>query len=217
MFIIIALSKKLFVRGGIISFKINLCLFNMNKESIIIKNMVCPRCIESVRQVFQDLEIEVIEIQLGAVSTTQKINANQKKLLQSKLVERGFELLDDKNTKLINEIKSIIIQEIHYQKEASPVNFSDLLSSKLNYDYAYLSRLFSAVEGRTIERFVLAQKIEKVKEFLTYDELTLSEIAFQMHYSSTAHLSAQFKKTTGMSPSAFKKLQSQKRQSLDEL
>jgi len=187
------------------------------RNNIIIKNMVCPRCIESVQQVFQNLEIEVIEIQLGAVSTTQKINANQKKLLQSKLVERGFELLDDKNTKLINEIKSTIIQEIHYQKEASLVNFSDLLSSKLNYDYAYLSRLFSAVEGRTIERFVLAQKIEKVKEFLTYDELTLSEIAFQMHYSSTAHLSAQFKKITGMSPSAFKKLQSQKRQSLDEL
>ena len=189
----------------------------MKKESIIIKNMVCPRCIESVRQVFQDLEIEVIEIQLGAVSTPKKINATQKKLLQSKLAEKGFELLDDKNTKLINEIKSIIIHEIHYQKEASPVNFSDLLSSKLNYDYAYLSRLFSSVEGRTIERFVLAQKIEKAKELLTYDELTLSEIAFQMHYSSTAHLSAQFKKTTGMSPSAFKKLQSQKRQFLDDI
>lgn len=187
------------------------------RDNIIIKNMVCPRCLESVKQVFQELEIEVVEILLGAVSTTQKISPTQKKLLQSKLAERGFELLDDKNTKLINEIKSTIIQVIHYQKEASLVNFSDLLSSKLNYDYAYLSRLFSAVEGRTIERFVLAQKIEKVKEFLTYDELTLSEIAFQMHYSSTAHLSTQFKKITGMSPSAFKKLQNQKRQSLDEL
>jgi len=184
---------------------------------LIIKNMVCPRCIESVKQAFQDLEIEVIDIQLGAVSTTQKINPTQKKLLQSKLVERGFELLDDKNTKLINEIKSIIINEIHYQKETSLFNFSDLLSTKLKYDYAYLSRLFSGVEGRTIERFILAQKIEKVKELLTYDELTLSEIAFQMNYSSTAHLSTQFKKITGMSPSAFKKLQSQNRQFLDEV
>lgn len=189
----------------------------MENQVIIIKNMVCPRCIESVQQVFQDLKIKVIEIKLGAVSTNQKINTNQKEVLQTKLEERGFELLDDKNTKLINEIKSIIIDEIHYQKEVSLVNFSNLLSSKLNYDYAYLSRLFSAVEGRTIERFVLAQKIEKVKELLTYDELTLSEIAFQMHYSSSSHLSSQFKKTTGMSPSVYKKIQSEKRQSLDEI
>ena len=179
--------------------------------------MVCPRCIESVQQVFQDLEIEVLDIELGAVSTKQKIDSNEKKLLQSKLAERGFELLDDKNTKLINEIKSIIINEIHYQKETSLFNFSDLLSTQLKYDYAYLSRLFSGVEGRTIERFILSQKIEKVKELLTYNELTLSEIAFQMHYSSPAHLSSQFKKITGMSPSAFKKLKSQDRQFLDEV
>ena len=189
----------------------------MKKETIIIKNMVCPRCVESVRQVFLDLQIEVIEIQLGAVSISKKISKTQKKILQSKLAEKGFEWLDDKNTKLINEIKSIIIHEIHYQNEASPVNFSHLLSSTLNYDYAYLSRLFSSVEGRTIERFILSQKIEKVKELLTYNELTLSEIAFQMHYSSSAHLSTQFKKITGMSPSAFKKLQNQERQYLDKI
>jgi len=185
--------------------------------SIIIKNMVCPRCIESVRQVFLELEIEVIDIQLGAVSTTEKINVEQRKLLQAKLVARGFELLDGRNTKLVSEIKSIIVNEIHHQKERAPFNFSDLLSSKLNYDYAYLSRLFSTVEGRTIEQYILAQKIEKVKEFLLYNELTISEIAIQMHYSSAAHLSAQFKKITGMSPSAFKKLQGQKRQFLDDI
>ena len=187
------------------------------KNNLIIKNMVCPRCIESVRQVFQELEIEVIKIQLGTVSISQKLNPKQNNLLHSKLAEKGFELLDDKNTKLINEIKSIVIHEIHYQKENTLVNFSELISSKLNYDYTYLSRLFSATEGRTIEHFILAQKIEKVKELLTYDELTLSEIAFQMHYSSSAHLSAQFKKITGMSPSAFKKLQNQKRQFLDNV
>lgn len=185
--------------------------------SLIIKNMVCPRCIESVRQVFHDLEIAVTAIQLGAVSTDQKLNDVQKKLLQVKLAERGFELLDNRNAQLISEIKSIIIFEIHHQKEASLVNFSALLSSKLNYDYAYLSRLFSTVEGRTIERYILAQKVEKVKELLMYQELTISEIALQMHYSSSAHLSAQFKKTTGMSPSAFKKLQGKKRKPLDEI
>jgi AraC-like DNA-binding protein len=163
------------------------------------------------------MEVEVVNIQLGRVTTFKTISTNQKKILQTKLSEKGFELLDDKNTQLINEIKSIIIHEIHYQTEAAPINFSNLLADKLNYNYAYLSRLFSSVEGRTIERFILSQKIEKVKELLTYDELTLSEIAFQMHYSSSAHLSAQFRKRTGMSPSAFKKLQNQERQFLDEV
>jgi len=187
------------------------------RDNIIIKNMVCPRCLESVQQVFQELKIEVVSIHLGSVKTAKNINSKKIKKLQEKLMEKGFELLDDKNTQLINEIKSTIIQEIHHQKEPLPFNFSNLLSEKLHYDYAYLSRLFSSVEGRTIERFILSQKTEKVKELLTYNELTLSEIAFQMHYSSTAHLSAQFKKITGMSPSAFKKLQNQERQFLDEV
>jgi AraC-like DNA-binding protein len=187
------------------------------KRNLIIKNMVCPRCIESVQQVLGEMEVEVVNIQLGRVTTFKTISTNQKKILQTKLSEKGFELLDDKNTQLINEIKSIIIHEIHYQTEAAPINFSNLLADKLHYNYAYLSRLFSSVEGRTIERFILSQKIEKVKELLTYDELTLSEIAFQMHYSSSAHLSAQFRKRTGMSPSAFKKLQNQERQFLDEV
>ena len=188
-----------------------------NRVELAIKNMVCPRCIEAVHQVFQDLELTIIEIKLGSVITLNEVTATQKHQLKEKLAKKGFQLLDDKQTKLINEIKSIIIQEIHYQEEASPVNFSTLLSEKIHYDYAYLSRLFSSVEGQTIEKFVLAQKIEKVKELLTYDELNLSEIAFQMHYSSSAHLSAQFKKITGMTPSAFKKLNNRKRKSLDEL
>ncbi len=187
------------------------------KQDIIIKNMVCPRCIEAVNQIFQDLGLMVADTKLGKVSTKEEITHDQKQALKKRLIEKGFDLLDDKHTQLINEIKSIIIQEIHYQKEASLVNFSSLLAEKLNYDYAYLSRLFSTVEGQTIERFMLAQKIEKVKEFLTYDELTLSEIAFQMNYSSSAHLSAQFKKITGMTPSAFKKLFKQERKFLDDL
>ena len=127
--------------------------------------MVCPRCIESVRQVFLELEIEVIDIQLGAVSTIEKINVEQRKLLQAKLVTRGFELLDGRNTKLVNEIKSIIVNEIHHQKERAPFNFSDLLSSKLNYDYAYLSRLFSTVEGRTISSIFWLKKLRRSRSF----------------------------------------------------
>lgn len=185
--------------------------------NIIIKNMVCPRCIEAVNLIFQDLGIAVVGINLGKVSTLKELSSEQKRELKKRLIEKGFDLLDDKHAQLISEIKSIIIQEIHYQKEASLVNFSSILAEKLHYDYAYLSRLFSSVEGQTIEKFILAQKIEKVKELLTYDELNLSEIAFQMNYSSSAHLSAQFKKITGMTPSAFKKLFNKERKSLDEL
>ena len=134
-----------------------------------------------------------------------------------RLAEKGFELLDDKDSRIINQIKAIIIEQIHHQEQPIGKNFSTLLSEKLHYDYAHLSRLFSAVEGKTIERFIMTQKIEKVKELLTYDELSLSEIAYDMGYSSTAHLSGQFKKVTGMSPTAFKKLHQQTRTSLDKL
>jgi len=186
-------------------------------NTLIIKNMVCPRCIEAVNLIFQDLGLSVVDINLGKASLKEELSNDQKQTLKKRLIEKGFDLLDDKQTRLINEIKSIIIQEIHYQKEPSLVNLSSLLAEKLHYDYAYLSRLFSSVEGQTIERFVLSQKIEKVKELLTYDELNLSEIAFQLNYSSSAHLSSQFKKITGMTPSAFKKLFNQERKSLDDL
>lgn len=179
--------------------------------------MVCPRCVEAVKQEFDTLDIEIVDIELGRVTIAKKLIEEQKKALESNLAKRGFELLDDKQTKIINEIKSIIIKEIHHKNELALVNFSTLLSEQLYYDYSYLSRLFSSVEGRTIEKFILAQKIEKVKELLAYNELTLSEIAFQMNYSSSAHLSSQFKKITGLSPSAFKKLHVHKRKSLDEI
>jgi len=187
------------------------------KENIIIKNMVCPRCIEAVSQIFKDLGVQVLEVQLGKVSIKTEISAIQKEMLKKQLAEKGFKLLDNKHAQLINKMKSTIIKEIHYQNTPSPVNFSTLLSEQLNFDYTYLSRLFSSVKGQTIERFILAQKVERVKELLTYDEKTISEIAYQLHYSSPAHLSTQFKKITGMSPSAFKKLQHQERQSLDKL
>jgi len=179
--------------------------------------MVCPRCIEAVKNIFEKVGLSIVDIQLGKVNTKNKISSEQRQLLKEQLSEQGFQLLDDKHAQLINKIKSIIIQEVHYQDTPSPINFSTLLSEQLHFGYTYLSRLFSSVEGQTIERFILAQKVEKVKELLTYDEMTIAEIAYQLHYSSPAHLSTQFKKITGMSPSAFKKLQHQERQYLDKL
>lgn len=179
--------------------------------------MVCPRCIAAVRQVFTDMGLTILLIELGKVVVANDIEVLQKEKLEERLSALGFELLDDKNTQLINNIKSIVVQKIHYEEEAPTVNFSTLLSEKLNYDYAYLSRLFSSVEGRTIEKFIMVQKIEKVKELLSYKEMTLSEIAYQMNYSSSAHLSNQFKKVTGMSPTEFKKLQKQDRHFINDI
>jgi len=187
------------------------------KQTFIIKNMVCPRCIAAVRQIFTNMGLSILLIELGKVVVSNAIDASQKKILKERLSALGFELLDDKHAQLINSIKSIIVQEIHYENEAPMVNFSTLLSEKLHYDYAYLSRLFSSVEGRTIEKFIMVQKIEKVKELLSYKEMTLSEIAFQMNYSSSAHLSNQFKKVTGMSPTEFKKLQKQDRHFINDI
>lgn len=186
-------------------------------QEFIIKNMVCPRCIEAVENIFREQHIEVSNIRLGKVQVKSEIVQEQKNILSKALKKRGFELLDDKNTRLINQIKTLIINEIHYQEEDQQFNFSTLLSDALHYDYTYLSRLFSSVAGLTIEQFILLQKVERVKEFLTYDEMNLSEIAFQMNYSSTAHLSSQFKKITGMTPSQFKKLQDQERKFIDDL
>lgn len=179
--------------------------------------MVCPRCIDVVRDICEELNISIKKIQLGKIESTSEISDNLKSKLSDYLTERGFELLQDKNQKIIEEIKTIIVTQIHHSKEQLAINFSAHLSEKLHQEYSSLSRLFSSVEGITIERFILKQKIERVKELLFYKEYTLSEIAFQMDYSSVAHLSAQFKKETGMSPSEFKKLKGPNHQALDSL
>lgn len=182
-----------------------------------IKNMVCPRCITTVRNIFNGLNIELKSVQLGEVQTSVDISESQKLQLEQELLKNGFEILKDHNAKLISEIKSLIVNQIHYSQESLKVNFSTLLSEKLNHEYTSLSKLFSSVEGVTIERYILKQKIEKVKELLFYNELTLSEIAFQLDYSSSAHLSSQFKKETGMTPSEFKKMRKPGHQSLASL
>lgn len=179
--------------------------------------MVCPRCIDTVREIFNDFDIEISSIELGEITTSHKISTSQKSELKEKLPLRGFELLEDNKSKLISQIKSIIVAQIHHSEEVLTVNFSSLLADELNHEYSSLSRLFSSVEGITIERFIVKQRIERVKEFIIYNELTFSEIAFRMNYSSVAHLSAQFKKEIGMTPSQFKKLKKQDRQSLDTI
>ncbi|MEQ9289562.1 MAG: AraC family transcriptional regulator [Cyclobacteriaceae bacterium] len=186
-------------------------------KNLYIKNMVCPRCIATVKYIFKDLGIPIERIQLGEVIPPHSLDESQKLMLSEKLTDHGFELLTDSKSKLIGQIKSLLIKWIHYPEETSNKNFSLLLSENLNHDYSYLSKLFSPVEGITIERFIVRQKIEKVKELIIYDELTLSEIAFQMGYSSVAYLSTQFKNETGMTPTEFKKLKKPDRRSLDSL
>lgn len=185
--------------------------------TLYIKNMVCPRCITSVKEVFESEGIETSAIRLGEVDVEGSIDDKSKYSIQNKLKALGFELLEDANSALIAQIKAIIVDEIHHKEEKSNVNFSTLIAEKTNHDYSSLSKLFSSVEGVTIEKYILHQKVEKVKELMHYNQLTLSEIAFQLNYSSVAHLSSQFKKETGMTPSTFKKLNINDRKSLDEV
>ena len=189
----------------------------MNNQIVNIKNMVCPRCIETVREILMDMKIGVKDVRLGEVVLDHEIEGQEKSLLEERLAMRGFELLTDRKSKLIGQIKSLLIEWIHYPADVPKKNFSSLLAEKLLHDYSYLSNLFSSVEGLTIERFVVLQKIEKIKELLIYNQLTLSEIGNQMGYSSVAYLSTQFKNETGMTPSDFKKMKNPNRRTLDSI
>jgi AraC-like DNA-binding protein len=187
------------------------------KNKIYIKNMVCPRCIKAVKDILEDLEIETSKIDLGEVSLNDPLSSAKRKKLSEKLITLGFELLEPGASVLISKIKALIIESIHHSQNPIEGKISVFISTQLNKDYASLSRLFSSVEGITIEKFVTKQKIEKVKELLFYNELTLSEIAYQLNYSSVAHLSAQFKKETGLSATEFKNQRNPKRISIDDL
>lgn len=178
--------------------------------------MVCPRCIMAIENSLKSLNIPFIEVRLGEVLLENEISNEQLKEFQSNIKKLGFELLNDKNSALIHQIKTIIIEHISSEKE-NDINLSELISSKINKDYAQLSKLFSSTLGMTIEQFTILQKIEKVKELLIYDELSLKEIAFRMNYSSPAHLSAQFKKISGLTPTEFKNLGIKGRKSLDKI
>ena len=185
--------------------------------TLYIKNMVCNRCIMVVKNELEKLGIKPCAISLGEVQLDEAINETEIKTISLVLEKFGFALLDDKKSRIIERIKNIIVELTHYQDEQPKTNLSDILSNDLKHDYNYLSNLFSKIEGITIEKYYIAQKIERIKELLVDDELSLSEIAFKLNYSSVAYLSNQFKKVTGMTPSYFKNIQSGKRRSLDEI
>lgn len=184
---------------------------------IYIKNMVCNRCRMVVRNELEQRGLEPLTVELGEAELKNELSDAGKKELGEALHQLGFELIDDKKSRLIERIKTIIIELVHQKNSEMNTNLSELLAEQLHHDYHYLSNLFSEVEGSTIEKYFIAQKIERVKELLVYDELSLSEIAYQLNYSSVAYLSSQFKKVTGLTPSYFKNIKGIKRKPLDEV
>ena len=179
--------------------------------------MVCIRCQMVVRAELEKLDVTFAEVKIGEVNTIEDLSKEKLDLLDVALKKSGLLLMDDKKSILVEKIKAAVIELVHYTEDQIKTNLSDYLSEKLDYDYTYLANLFSEVKGITIEKFYLTHKIEKVKELIVYDELNLSEIAYKMHYSSVAHLSNQFKKITGLSPSHFKKLKDKRRQTLEDV
>lgn len=179
--------------------------------------MVCIRCKIVVRDELEKLGLHSTSVELGEANIPGPITTEQHDILKARLLHFGLELMDDKKSVLIERIKNVIVELIHYTDEPLTVNFSEFLHQKLNHDYTYLANLFSEVQGTTIEKFIIAHKIEKVKELMVYDELTLTEIAHKMHYSSVAHLSNQFKKVTGLTPSHFRKLKDKRRAVLTDV
>ncbi|WP_257657614.1 helix-turn-helix domain-containing protein [Parapedobacter lycopersici] len=186
-------------------------------DTLFIKNMVCDRCILVVQNELDKLDIAVKNIKLGEVTLARELTTDERDGLEKTLVPLGFQVIDDRKGRTIEKIKNVIIDLVHHQESGLKSNLSDVLADKLNHDYNYLSNLFSEVEGTTIEKYFIAQKIEKVKELLVYDELSLSEIAFRLNYSSVAYLSNQFKKVTGLTPSHFKQIREEKRKPLDKV
>ncbi|HEY1045303.1 MAG TPA: AraC family transcriptional regulator [Bacteroidia bacterium] len=182
-----------------------------------IKNMVCNRCVMAVKQLSTEMGLKVSSLSMGEMELENELDAAALLQLRNQLESIGFELLDDQKQKIIEKIKNIIIGQVHHAQQDRLHNLSDVLADQLNRDYSYLSNLFSDVEGTTIEKYAISQKIEKAKELIIYDELTLSEIADQLGYSSVAHLSNQFKKVTGLTPSHFKKVGANKRKPLDKV
>ncbi len=184
---------------------------------IFIKFMVSTRCKTAVKEELKKLGLHFIVVELGEVDIMEDISADQRQHLKIALFDLGFELIDDKRSVLIEKIKHIIIDMVHNIDEPIKIKFSNYLSEKLNHDYTYMSNLFSEVQGTTIGQFIISNKIERIKELIIYDELSISEIAWKMNYSSVAHLSNQFKKVTGLSPSHFKQLKDKRRISIDEI
>ena len=192
----------------------------LNKKhplKLFIKYMVSNRCKMAVKEALKSLGLHFVLVDLGEIDIMENISAEQKQKLQELLNVSGLELMDDKKAVLIEKIKNVIIDIVHYSSELPSINFSDYISEKLNLDYTYLSNIFSEVQGTTIQQFLIVHKIERVKELLMYNEMNLTEISYQMQYSSVAHLSNQFKKITGLSASEFQKLKHKTRKPIEEI
>jgi|SRR5690606_29981054 len=184
---------------------------------LYIKYMVSLRCKMMVHEELKKLGLKYVIIELGMVEILENITEIQRTQLKENLLKSGLELMDDKKSILIEKIKNVITEMIHYADELPQENFSDYISKKLSYDYTYLANIFSEVKGITIQQFIIIHKIEKVKELLLYNELNLTEISYKLNYSSVAHLSNQFKKVTGLSPSFYKKLKQKRKSNLENL
>jgi AraC-like DNA-binding protein len=184
---------------------------------LYIKYMVSNRCKMAVRDELKKLGLHFIVVDLGVVEIMENISMEKRLLLRQGLHISGLELMDDKKAILIEKIKAIIVEMIHHSEEVIKINFSDYLSEKLDHNYTYLANLFSEVQGTTIEQFIISHKIERIKELMIYGELNITEIAWKMNYSSVAHLSSQFKKVTGLSPSHFKQLKDKRRNPIEDI
>lgn len=179
--------------------------------------MVSLRCKMLVKEELKKLGLDYVKLNLGMVETMGEITHEKRIQLKNNLLKSGLELLDDKKSILIERIKNVIVEMVHYNDEIPKTNYSGYLSEKLGYDYTYLANTFSEVQGITIQHYIIKHKIEKAKELLLYNELNLAEIAYKLHYSSPSHLSNQFKKVTGLTPSFFKKMKKKRRQNLENL
>jgi AraC-like DNA-binding protein len=179
--------------------------------------MVSNRCKMAVKEELRKLNLHFIFVDLGEIEIMEKLSKEELELFKAGLIATGLELMDDKKAVLIEKIKNVIIEMVHHSDEVLKVNFSDYLSEKLHHDYTYLANLFSEVQGTTIEQFIISHKIERIKELIIYGELNITEIAWKMNYSSVAHLSNQFKKMTGLSPSHFRNLKNKRRTPIEEI
>ena len=179
--------------------------------------MVSLRCKMMVKEELKNLGIHYVVVDLGMVEILEDITAEQRKLLAKNLQKSGLELLENKKSILIEKIKNVITEMIHYSDEIPQTNYSDYISEKLGHNYSYLANTFSEVKGITIQQFIIIHKIERVKELILYDELNLAEISYKLHYSSPAHLSNQFKKVTGLTPSFYKKIQQKRKKNLENM
>ena len=189
----------------------------INQLKLYIKYMVSNRCKQTVKEELKKLGLHFIIVDLGEVEIMENLTGERLEQVKAILLSCGFELMDDKRAILIERIKNVIIQMVHHSDELIKTNFSNYLSEKLNHDYTYLANLFSEVQGTTIEQFIIMHKIERIKELIIYGEENITEIAWRMNYSSVAHLSNQFKKVTGLSPSHFKQLKDKRRSPIEDV